>query len=219
MPLDNPAPGPNPRPMHPNPAFRGADARTNLAQAAARGFGVLAVNGTNGPLLAHVPFVLAKDGRTAALHLVRSNPIWRALGAPLAAVIAITGPDGYISPDWYGVPDQVPTWNYVAVHLRGRLEAQPAEALPAHLDALAANFEARLAPKPPWTADKMTLGVRARMQRMIAPCRLHIDTVDGTWKLGQNKGADARRAAADGIGAAGLGQETQALAALMIGAD
>ena len=202
--------------MHPNPAFRGADARTNLAQATARGFGVLAVNGTDGPLLAHGPFLLAEDGRTAALHLVRSNPIWRALGAPLAAVIAINGPDGYISPDWYGVPDQVPTWNYVAVHLRGRFEARPAEELPALLDALTAAFEARLAPKPPWTADKLGTGVRARMELMIAPCRFYIERVDGTWKLGQNKGADARGSAADAVGAAGLGQETQALAALMI---
>lgn len=74
------------------------------------------------PFLSHVPFLLSGDGSEARLHLVRSTPITRALlTAPRAARIAVSGPDGYISPDWYGLADQVPTWNYVAVHLTARL--------------------------------------------------------------------------------------------------
>jgi len=60
------------------------------------------------PLLSHVPFLLSEDGRRAELHLVRSNPICRA--APGAARIAVSGSDGYVSPDQYGIPGQVPTW-------------------------------------------------------------------------------------------------------------
>jgi len=54
-------------------------------------------------------------------HLVRSNPIAQCLRAgERKAVLAVSGPDAYVSPDWYArMPDQVPTWNYVAVHLRG----------------------------------------------------------------------------------------------------
>jgi transcriptional regulator len=33
--------------------------------------------------------------------------------------IIVSGPDGYVSPDWYEMKDQVPTWNYVTVHLKG----------------------------------------------------------------------------------------------------
>jgi transcriptional regulator len=70
-------------------------------------------------MISHVPFVLNANGTEAELHLVRSNPIARAVTGPTQAVLAVTGPDGYVSPDWYDTPDQVPTWNYVAVHLRG----------------------------------------------------------------------------------------------------
>jgi transcriptional regulator len=90
------------------------------------------------------------------------------------------------------VADQVPTWNYIAVHLRGELVPLPPEALEPHLNALADAFEARLLPKPIWKTAKMGDGVMARMMRMILPFRLRIGAVEGTWKLGQNKSAAAR---------------------------
>lgn len=199
--------------MHPNPAFRQTPQPQMLAFARARGFGILVLSGDGIPLLAHVPFVLSDDGQVAAFHLARSNPIARAPSGP--AVLAISGPDAYVSPDWYGLPDQVPTWNYVAVHLRGRLERAAPETLAPHLDALSAGFETRLLPKTPWTSAKMTDGVMDRMMRGIVPYRLLIEEVQGTWKLGQNKPDAARMDAASGIAAQPLGQEAAQIAALM----
>ena len=177
--------------MHPNLAFRKTAADRNLAFARARGFGVLSVNGPDGPLMAHVPFLLSDDGKTADLHLARSNAVIAA-GLPAQAILAVIGPDAYVSPDWYGVADQVPTWNYIAVHLCGTLVQLPDEAMDGHVNALSDRFEARLAPKPVWKSTKMGDGVMDRMKRMILPFRLNITTVDGTWKLNQNKTPAAR---------------------------
>ncbi|UWQ18244.1 FMN-binding negative transcriptional regulator [Jannaschia sp. M317] len=198
--------------MHPNPAFRQTPDATTLAFVRDRAFGVLAVNADEGPLISHVPFLLSEDATTADLHLVRSNPILRLLDAP--AVIAVSGPDAYLSPDWYGVDDQVPTWNYVAAHLRGRLTRLPEETMRDMLDRQSAGFEHRL-PKTPWTADKMTPEVLDRMMRQIVPCRLDITRIDATWKLGQNKPEDVRRRAAGQV-AGGVGSETETLSALML---
>jgi transcriptional regulator len=181
--------------MHTNPAFRAASLADNLAFARARGFGILMLNGAEGPLAAHVPFLISPDGTFADLHLTRSNPIARA-ALPAPAVIAVSGPDTYISPDWYEAEDQVPTWNYVAVHLRGTLSPLPADFLRTHVDALSAEHESRLLPKTPWVSGKMSQGVMPRMMRMILPFRLSITSVNGTWKLGQNKTAAVREAAA-----------------------
>jgi transcriptional regulator len=201
--------------MHPNPVYRGTPEAEAIAFAAGRGFGTLMVNGAEGPLAAQVPFVLANDGRVAELHLVRSNPVARTLLAPGPALLAVMGPDSYVSSDWYGLADQVPTWNYIGVHLRGTLELLPREALRSHLDRLSAQFEHRLLPKKPWTADKMPGDVLDRLMRMIVPCRLTITDVQSTWKLGQNKPTEARYRAADQMAAAGIGQETATLAKLM----
>jgi transcriptional regulator len=205
--------------MHPNPVFRTAEHETNLQFARERGFGVLAVSVDGAPLLSHVPFVLSDDGAWADLHLVRSNPIVRALKQPLQTRLAVGGPDAYVSPDWYGIPDQVPTWNYVAVHLIGRLELRPQEELRSLLDRQSAVFEARLAPKPAWTADKMDPEALGRMMRQIVPCRLMIEDVQSTWKLNQNKTTDARLGAAKGIEASGVGSEVDVLAQWMRDVD
>lgn len=202
--------------MHPNPAYRGADEARNLAFARQRGFGVLTISGDEGPLASHVPFVLSDDGGALTAHVVKSNPIWRALrAAPGKALVVVTGPDGYVSPDWYGVEDQVPTWNYVAVHLRGELSLAPEDGMRAHLDDLTDSFETRLAPKPVWRTDKMTPDALVRLMRMIAPIRMTIESVDGTWKLSQNKAEAARLGAAQGVAASPVGAEIEALAALM----
>ncbi len=198
--------------MHPNPIYRSDDAAAGMAYAAGRAFGVLAVNGAQRPLFAHVPFVL-RDGQ-ALLHLLRSNPVARAAQAGCAASLTVSGPDGYISPDWYGLPDQVPTWNYIAVRLDGDLTALPPETLGQTLAEQSAQLEARLAPKPAWHMDKMDSAARDRMMRMILPFSLRITDVDATWKLSQNKPDAAREGAAAQV-ASGFGAELQALAALM----
>ena len=200
--------------MHPNPAFRTRSDSDHLAFAHARGFGTLAVNGSYGPLLSHVPFLLDVEGRQAEMHLVRSNPIAR-LGEPVPAVLSVMGPDGYISPDWYGVPDQVPTWNYVAVHLRGVLRPMGADALRGHLDRVSDQFERQVPGKAPWTTDKMTPDAMDRMMRQILPFTLEVEAVDGTWKLNQNKTDAARAGAAEGVAAGTPGSETASLATLM----
>jgi transcriptional regulator len=204
--------------MHPNPAFRTAAIDANLAFARNRGFGMLTLNGPDGPIAAHIPFLISADGTMIDLHLARSNPIARS-PLPAKALIAVSGPDAYISPDWYGVPDQVPTWNYVAVHLRGTLRELPVQTLREHADALSARFEADLLPKKPWISGKMTEGMMDRMMRMIVPFRLDIEAVDGTWKLNQNKDARVRLAAAEALARQPFEGAAQTLAGLMRTAD
>ncbi len=200
--------------MHPNPTFHSADHAKDIALVRDRGFGTLMMNGDPVPMVAHVPVLLSEDGREVLIHLVRSNPIARALSTPQPARIAVTGPDGYISPDWYGIEGQVPTWNYVAVQLTGTLEILPHGKMREVLDVQSAFYESRLAGKAPWTTEKMTPEVLERMMRMIVPCRMVVEDIAATWKLGQNKDDAVRERAAAQV-ASGVGTELEALAALM----
>lgn len=200
--------------MQTYPLFDKATRAENLAFARARGFGTLALNGAHGPLLSHVPFAMAADGGACEIHLARSNPLLQGLDQATPAVLSVMGPDGYISPDWYDMPDQVPTWNYVSVTLRGRLALGDPADLRAQIESLSAQNEARVDGKPVWTTDKMTDGVLERMMRAIVLVRLTIGEVEGTWKLGQNKPDAARLAAANKV-ETGHGQNLAALSALM----
>lgn len=201
--------------MHPNAAFRGVEADRALCDARERGFGVLTVNGPDGILASHLPVIIGTADIHA--HLVRSNPIARLLGkaGPQDALLVVSGPDGYISPDWYGEDDLVPTWNYVAVHLRGTVTALPDEALRPHLDHLSEQYEAHLAPKRPWTMDKMDPEVIAKLMRMLVPVHMTIDKIESTYKLNQNRTPDARHRAAAEVVRSPLGHDQQALARMM----
>ncbi|MXX06229.1 MAG: FMN-binding negative transcriptional regulator [Gammaproteobacteria bacterium] len=205
--------------MHPSPPFRQVSRQANLAFASERGFGVLALNpgDAHSPLLSHVPFLLAEDGKFVHAHLSRANPILDILAeGERRAVLAVSGPDSYISPDWYETdPGQVPTWNYVAVHLRGHLRLRPEETLRGHLEALSAKFEQRLLPKPLWRIEKVPGRQLQALMGAIRPIELEIEAVDGTWKLNQNKPDVARLAAAGHVEAEGFGMENLLLAELM----
>ena len=105
--------------MHPDPAFRwpksandhqDADERAALeAMIVDIGFGMLFAETPDGPRVAHVPVFSTGDG-ALQFHLSRGNALTKHI-ADGKAICVINGPDAYISPDWYGIEDQVPTWN------------------------------------------------------------------------------------------------------------
>lgn len=201
--------------MHPNPAFRQEHTNRHLSFAAEIGFGMLCVPHERAALLSHVPFYLEPKSDWFELHLARGNAIVRTRSDRLDATLAVQGPHGYVSPDWYQTDDQVPTWNYVAVHIKGTLTRQPQSALRRIVDELSDRFEREIDGKTPWTSDKVSADTMEKLMIQIVPYRFDIEAVEGTWKLNQNKPDSARLSAAEALASSPIGQETAALASLM----
>lgn len=174
--------------MHPTPVFHWADREEMLAFVGERAFATIACSLDGVVAFAQAPVLV--DGARLLLHLSRANRIAKRL--PVRASLIVTGPDTYVSPDWYGEPDQVPTWSYVSVELDGELagtdEAQTLEILRKQ----SAVFEGRLTGKPAWTPDRMTPSVLAAKVKGIVGVTLAIDAVRGTRKLSQNKSESDR---------------------------
>ncbi len=187
--------------MHPNAAFRWEDRETMRAFAQEIGFGMLFAQTPDGPRVAHVPFVFLDEDRIG-LHLARGNALTKHLDGT-EALFVVNGPDGYISPDWYGMDDQVPTWNYLALELQGPIRRMSNDELTAQVDALSAEQEQRLSPKPAWTRKKMSDGLFEKMLRAIVGFEMNITAWRSTAKLGQNKTTGVRGNAADAIEARG----------------
>lgn len=171
--------------MHASPLFRMADEAALAAFVSERGFAMIAAAHDGQPLIAQAPVLL--DGRRLRFHLARGNPVTAALLDGAAAVAVIPGADAYISPDWYGIDDQVPTWNYQSVEVEGPVAALDEAGLIRLLDDLSAHFEARLAPKPPWTRAKMTPGRFEAMLPAIVGFEMTARRLEGVTKLSQNK--------------------------------
>lgn len=195
--------------MHPNRSFRWDDRDAMLSFVADMSFAHIFAATPEGPRVAHAPVVVTRDGHLR-FHLARSNRLTPHLGG-LTALASITGPEAYISPDWYGTDDQVPTWNYMAVEAEGVARRLAETDLVALLDDLSAAHEQRLHPKRPWTRAKMTPGRFEAMLPAIVAFELQVETLRGTVKMGQNKRAAEMLGAADGLEASGQ----PAVAALM----
>jgi transcriptional regulator len=176
--------------MHPNRKFHLTDRVEMAALAGDIGFGALIVQTGEGLRAVHVPFLIGGGG--ARFHVSRGNAVYSALAAGCDALLVVEGPHAYVSPDWYGLEDRVPTWNYVAVELSGPVLPLDADGLVALVDALSDAHERRLAPKPAWTKDKMSPGRYDGLLKAIAGFELRIRDWRGTAKLDQDKPPEVR---------------------------
>lgn len=195
--------------MHPNPAFRHDDRALMEAMIAEIGFGMAFAATPDGPRVAHVPLLSTEDG-AVHFHLARANGLARHLDGTTALVV-LNGPDGYVSPRWYGDGAQVPTWNYVALELEGRVRRMDADGLAGHLESLSAHHEARVTGGEPWTMDQMPTASLRSLMAGIVGFELEVQAWRPTFKLSQNKSAQDRAAVADGL----AGQGALAIAELM----
>lgn len=189
--------------MYTPPHFK-QDRTASLAFAATRGFGMMCAFDGHKPVASPLPFYLnyAADGTPqAAFHLARHNPLLRLADGKAVWLLAVSGPDTYVSPDWYVSPDQVPTWLYQAVHLSGPVRPMSEGELAAQVDTLSETFENRLRPKPPWTSAKMTAGRLEAMKKGIVGLLMTVEDVEGSFKLNQHKSDADYTAIANALGA------------------
>lgn len=183
--------------MHPNRKFHIQDRDAMAALVRDLGFGVLFVSTAAGLRAVHVPVRL--EGDRLRFHVSRGNAVHSTLAAGADALFMATGPHAYISPEWYGLADRVPTWNYVAVELEGPVRALDPEALVRLLDDISADQEARLAPKPAWTRAKMSDGRFEGLLKSISGFEMHVAAWRGTAKVDQDKPQAVRDRIADAL--------------------
>lgn len=189
--------------MHPNLAFRHADRGLLETMIEEIGFGMVFAGTPDGPRVAHVPLLWRGDG-AVQFHLARGNALTRHLDG-MTVLALINGPDGYVSPRWYGEggAEQVPTWNYVALELEGRVRRIDNAGLLGQIAALSEQHEGRVTAGTPWTMAKLP---EARLRGLLAGIvgfELEIQAWRETVKLSQNKSAADRARVADGLEAEG----------------
>ena len=147
------------------------------------GFATLVTEGLNAN---HLPMLL-KDGVLTG-HVARANPVWKTGDG--AALAIFLGPHAYVSPNWYPSKAEtgkaVPTWNYITVHAKGPIRwIQDADWLRAHVTALSAHHEG---PRPdPWKVEDAPASYIDSLVRAIVGFELTIETLEGKYKLSQNR--------------------------------
>ena len=189
--------------MTPTPIFHNHDKEEAVAFIAAHPFAVLAVNGGNGPVAAMVPLVFDEAGQKLLGHVARANPFWSAAEQSQAHAVAVfRGADAYVSPSSYPSKQEhgkvVPTWNYMAVEIRGqiKIETEP-EAIRPYLTALTAKMESHRA--LPWQISDAPDDYIAKLSRAIIGFSLEIKDITYVRKLSQNKSVADKQGVVDAL--------------------
>ncbi|MCD2497204.1 MULTISPECIES: FMN-binding negative transcriptional regulator [Microbacterium] len=174
--------------MRQNPSFALTDVAELRRVIARNPWATLMSDGPDGLIASHYP-VLLEDGRddlTVVTHVGRPDDLLHGLG-DRELLMVFQGPHGYITPRWYGDVPAVPTWNYVAVHLRGVPEILSTEENLAVLDRLVTHFEAAEPnPRGMWQVPNDEAFVR-RLERGTVGIRLTPTSVTAKRKLSQNR--------------------------------
>lgn len=186
--------------MHPNPLYRTDDRALCEDLIEAIGFGMVFAATPDGPRVAHTPLLSNGEG-AVQFHLARNNALARHLDGA-TALIVVNGPDAYVSPRWYDNRDTVPTWDYVALELEGRVRRMDDAGLEAFLHAAIAKHETRLGEEP-WRAEESSEKVWSGLFRGIVGFELEVLAWRPTFKLSQNKSPETRARIAEGLAAAG----------------
>jgi transcriptional regulator len=153
-------------------------------------FGLLVTGDDEYPRVSHLPLIAQErdDGLWVIGHVARGNPHAASITARVPATLVFRGPHAYVSASWYEEPyATVPTWNYTAAQLCGRL--QECDTWYA-VQLLSKKFEAERVDG--WNPERLDPAYRAAQLRAIVAFELRADVIYGKAKLSQNR-TDADR--------------------------
>lgn len=159
------------------------------------------------PVVDHLPVLCADrlaPGGTLIAHTSKSNPTWRLGERGAEAVVAFTGASAYVSPSLYPskarTHEVTPTWNYVAVHVRGTLACTHDRDTKRQLvDRLTRHMESQR--QEPWAVSDAPADYIEKMLQGLVGLTLTISEVVAKTKASQNRTAEDRRGVSEGLAA------------------
>jgi transcriptional regulator len=201
--------------MYIPPAFTITDEASIDAFMQRYDFATLVSVPASGPVVTHVPVIVRREasGLVISGHLARRNAHWKCMDGTVAGLAIFSGPHGYISPTWYLRGPAVPTWNYSVVHAHGAPVVRDDRGfVETVVNELAARYESHR-PRP-WRLADQPGEFTSGMLAAIVGFEMAVTKIEATFKLGQNRQAEDRDGAIDGLDREGSA-EAAALAQFM----
>lgn len=193
--------------MYQPPLFRETRPEVLHELVRAHPLGLLVSVGSDGPVADPLPFLLdAEAGPHGRLlvHMARANPQWRIIsdnpGKPV--LVVFQGFNTYVTPSWYETKREtgrvVPTWNYAIVQVRGMARIiDDRDWLAWQINALTETQESTRA--DPWhVSDAPAPFIESQIKAIIG-MEIAIESIEGKWKVSQNRPAADRKGVIEGL--------------------
>lgn len=145
---------------------------------------ILSVNGKHWGT--HIPLELEKDesGDDALYGHISKNNLQCEYFKENEEVLAIfNGPHAYVSSSWYH-HENVPTWNYIAVHIYGKLSILNEQELMDSLKKLVDKYESNS--ENPVKVEKLSENTLRSINGIVG-FKIKIESIHPAYKLSQNR--------------------------------
>jgi len=152
-------------------------------------FGILVNQVNDRPWATHIPIELDTDADGNDIlvsHISKANPQWKSFNEQDEVLCIFNGPHSYISSSWYKV-EEVPTWNYIAVHVYGRITLLSEEEVLASMHALVNKYERES--KDPISLHDMSDKTMAQIRGVVG-FKIDVTDIQATYKLSQGREQD-----------------------------
>lgn len=150
-------------------------------------FATLITKGSDYPVGTHIPMELELNENGEQVlwgHISKANPQWQDFEKdPRVLVVFLSHIHHYISSSWYNHPN-VPTWNYLSVHISGRLRLLEGDVLWESLRRLTDKYEQYS--RNPVSLDSLPESVQKQVNGIVG-FEISIDRIDAAFKLSQNR--------------------------------
>ena len=149
-------------------------------------FGIL-INQSNRKLCAtHIPLELetTKEGNAILYgHISKENPQADGFAQNDEVLAVFSGPHNYISSSWYD-HENVPTWNYIAVHVYGKIKIVEGDSVIESLKKLVDKYEEHS--DNPIRIENLSKKTMMQSRGIIA-FEIEITDIQATRKMSQNR--------------------------------
>ncbi|MBL4967399.1 FMN-binding negative transcriptional regulator [Bacillus halotolerans] len=149
-------------------------------------FGTIVTTAQGKPIATHLPLQFMKEGDTYYItgHIAYGNSQWRTFETCEDVLVMFQGPHAYISSSWYE-KENVPTWNYQAVHVYGTASILNEEELKHDLTMLLQKYEKHR--KNPVLWDKLSPQLLESQLKGIVGFKMKVGEIQASYKLSQNR--------------------------------
>lgn len=139
------------------------------------------------PVATHVPVILREENDTLTIcgHIMRKTDHHLAFAQNPNVLAIFSGAHTYVSASWYSNPRQGSSWNYMAVHAKGKIRFLDQEGLLGVLRDLTAKFENN--DQSPSLFEKLPTEYVEQMSKAIVAFAVEVKEIDNVFKLSQNR--------------------------------
>lgn len=155
-------------------------------------FAIITGFGKEYPVASHIPIAIEeKEGRLFLHgHIMKKSDHHLAFEQNINVLVIFTGPHCYVSASWYTNPLGASTWNYMAVHAKGKIHFTDEAGTIKAIREVTERFEGK---DTAASFDKLSDEYINAMVKAIIGFTIEIETMDAVFKLSQNRDETSKK--------------------------